>query len=58
LYYSVDDKKYIPVGDTFEATWGNWKGSRLVLFSYNEQEGRGRAYFNWFKYQYDGPKKQ
>jgi len=56
LYYSVDDKTYLPIGETFEATWGNWKGSRLVLFSYNEQTNAGQAYFNWFKYQYDGPK--
>src|SRR5262249_36779748 len=56
LYYSVDLKTWSPVGVPFEATWGYWKGSRLVLFSYNDQGDAGKVYFNWFKYQYDGPK--
>lgn len=56
FYYSTDDKNYLPVGEFFEASWGHWKGSRVALFSYNEQKDAGRAYFDWFTYQYDGPK--
>jgi beta-glucosidase len=56
FYYSEDDKAYYPLGKLFEARSGNWKGSRLALFSYNEQQQAGIAYFNWFSYQYDGPK--
>ncbi|MFZ2341209.1 MAG: hypothetical protein WAW07_15985 [Bacteroidales bacterium] len=35
---------------------GFWKGSLLGLYSYNEKTDGGVAAFNWFIYDYDGPK--
>lgn len=56
FYYSTDNKNFIPFGKDFSAIFGFWKGARLGLFSYNEINDDGVALFNWFKYDYDGPK--
>lgn len=56
FYYSTDNKEFHPLGDKFAATFGNWKGPKIGLFSYHEQEPGGTAKFDWFHYTYDGPK--
>lgn len=53
--YSADNKKFIPVGEKFVASFGHWKGPKLGLFSFNEQQEGGVALFDWFHYDYDGP---
>jgi beta-xylosidase len=54
--YSIDNKLFTPIGETFITSAGFWKGSRLGLYSYNEKTDGGIAAFNWFRYDYDGPK--
>jgi beta-xylosidase len=56
FYYSLDNKNYTPFGDYFETRFGNWKGTRIGLFNYNEVGNGGTALFNWFRYFFDGPK--
>jgi beta-xylosidase len=56
FFYSTDNKTFTPFGSSFVARWGYWKGARIGLFSYNEKGDGGVAAFNWFKYDYDGPK--
>jgi len=56
FYYSTDNKKYYPFGDNFSANFGYWKGPKIGLFSYNEKNNGGAALFDWFHYDYDGPK--
>lgn len=53
FYYSTDNKKFIPLGDTFIVNYGNWKGPKIGLFSYNEKEIGGTAKFDWFHYLYE-----
>ena len=48
--YSADGKDFLPVGKTFEAYFGNWKGARVALFSYNDDTRAGTAWFDDFKY--------
>ena len=55
FYFSADNKKFYPLGDAFAATFGYWKGPKLGLFSYSENEHGGAARFDWFHYLYDGP---
>jgi len=55
-YFSTDNREFHPLGGKFSATFGNWKGPRIGLFSYHEQGGGGTARFDWFHYLYDGPK--
>lgn len=56
FFYSLDNKTFTPVGENFTTSAGNWKGTRIGLFSYNELDNAGTASFNWFTYNYDGPK--
>ncbi|MDR2087646.1 MAG: glycoside hydrolase 43 family protein [Dysgonamonadaceae bacterium] len=57
FYYSTDNKHFIHFGEDFGAVFSFWKGTRVGLFSYNEQTNGGNALFNWFKYDYEGPKR-
>ena len=56
FYYSINNKDFLPQGEKFTATFGNWKGPKIGLFSYHEKGEGGAAYFDWFHYLYDGPK--
>jgi len=56
FWYSTDNKNFISLGNTFMTSFGNWKGTRLGLYSFNEKDESGSAAFNWFTYEYDGPK--
>lgn len=57
FYYSSDNIHFIPFGRAFDAIFSFWKGARIALFSYNERTNGGTALFDWFRYDYDGPKK-
>ena len=54
--YSIDNKTFIPCGEPFFIRFGNWKGARTGLYSYNTQKEAGVASFLWYKYDHDGPK--
>jgi beta-xylosidase len=54
--YSLDNKKYQSIGADFNIRWGDWKGTRIGLFSYNELSDGGMAAFNFFHYTFDGPR--
>lgn len=56
FFYSFDNKNFKAIGPDFNAEFGYWKGSRVALFSYNELNDGGSAAFNFFHYNYDGPK--
>jgi beta-xylosidase len=56
FYYSTDNKRFVPFGKDFGATFSFWKGTRIGLFSYNELKDGGTALFDRFRYDYDGPK--
>ncbi len=55
LFYSFDNKEFIPVGEAFSLRTADWKGIRTGLFSYNTLSDNGIADFNWFRYKFDGP---
>jgi beta-xylosidase len=54
--YSTDGKSWQTFGSLFETKFGFWKGTRVGLFSYNTVRDGGTAAFDWFHYDYDGPK--
>ncbi|MFC5683021.1 glycoside hydrolase family 43 protein [Flavobacterium sp. MAHUQ-51] len=56
FFYSLDNKNFKAIGPDFNAEFGYWKGSRIALYSYNELTDGGAAAFNYFHYNYDGPK--
>ncbi|MBQ9892632.1 MAG: beta-xylosidase, partial [Bacteroidales bacterium] len=51
--YSKDGKDFLPLGETFEARFGYWKGARVALFSYNDDTDAGTAWFDDFTYRRD-----
>jgi beta-xylosidase len=50
--YSLDGKKFTPIGTRFAFGWHNYRGTRLGLFTYNDLGERGRADFAGFHYDY------
>lgn len=57
FYYSTDNKKFMTCGPAFVQGGRDWKGVRTGLFSYNTEISDGKAFFNWFRYVFDGPGK-
>ena len=60
LYYSFDNKTFIPCGKSFSLFSSDWKGARIGLFSYNDDafQNEGTVYFDWFKYIFDRTNKR
>jgi beta-xylosidase len=56
FFFSPDNKSFSQAGESFTTSAGFWKGTRIGLFSFNETGDDGSAAFNWFIYDYDGPK--
>lgn len=48
--YSIDNKTFIPFGDSFEMNFGHWKGVRPALFCYNTEAKGGKVHFDWARY--------
>lgn len=53
--YSTNNRDFTPCGEPFKVAFGNWKGARLALYSFNKGAQGGKALFNWFRYRHDGP---
>ena len=50
--YSLDGKKFTPIGGTYQLTWGFYRGDRIGLFNYNTISGTGYIDADWFHYTY------
>ena len=48
--YSVDNKTFTPLGNSFEVNFGYWKGIRPALFCYNTEAKGGKVHFDWARY--------
>ncbi|MFY0653938.1 MAG: glycoside hydrolase 43 family protein [Cyclobacteriaceae bacterium] len=55
--YSLDGENFKRFGPDFTIAFGKWTGDRLGFFSWNEKEEVGHIDVDWFRYDYDGPKK-
>ena len=51
--FSLDGKRFEPLGDAFAAHNGYWKGARVALYSYNESCSGGTAWFRDFVFDPD-----
>lgn len=52
LAYSIDHKTFVSCGEPYMLHFGDWKGARVGLFSYNTLKEGGKAYFNGFTYDF------
>lgn len=48
--YSINGKKFIDFGETYQLTWGNYRGDRIGIFNFNTIEDKGFVDVDWFKY--------
>ena len=55
MYYSSNNRTFLPCGAPFALHSSDWKGARIGLFAYNELENAGTVYFDRFEYDFDGP---
>ena len=53
LAYSLDNKTFTSCGEPYWLHFGDWKGARIGLYSYNTLSEGGKAYFNWFNYDFN-----
>jgi beta-xylosidase len=55
--FSVDEgRTFTPFGEPYQFTWGNYRGTRIGLFTYNNTAEQGHVDIDWFTYTYSsGP---
>lgn len=53
--YSTDGHSFTPFGKVWPLTWGNYRGSRVGVFTYNNKGEAGFIDVDWFHYAFDGP---
>ncbi|MGZ5190937.1 MAG: glycoside hydrolase family 43 protein [Flavisolibacter sp.] len=58
FYYSVDGSSFIPFGDSYQMTWGSYRGSRLAIYCYNNSDAKGYVDVDFFSYDYDKGKSE
>lgn len=49
--YSTDGKTFVEFGNPYQFTWGDYRGTRVGLFTSNETEEKGYIDVDFFKYE-------
>ena len=55
--YSLDGQTFADFGDPYRLTWGDYRGDRIGIFSYNNAADAGYVDVDFFHYTYAGPQK-
>jgi hypothetical protein len=50
--FSPDGKVFSTFGEIYKLTWGNYRGDRIGIFSYNSIEENGYIDVDWFHYKF------
>jgi len=48
--YSTDGENYTPFGEEYQLAWGNYRGDRIGLFSFNNKAKEGYVDMDYFHY--------
>jgi len=56
-FYSMDGETFKPFGESYQLAWGNYRGDRVGIYSYNDKGEAGYVDVDWFHYAYAGPGK-
>jgi beta-xylosidase len=51
--FSMDGKRYQPLADIYQLTWGSYRGDRIGIFNFNSKEEKGYVDIEWFRYNYE-----
>jgi beta-xylosidase len=54
--YSLDGKKYTLFGPAYQLGWGFYRGDRIGIFSYNQNQEKGYVDVDFFNYDFAGVK--
>ena len=49
--YSLDGKAFVPFGAPYPLTWGDYRGDRIGLYSFNDDGENGFVDVDWFRYE-------
>lgn len=50
-YYSLDGDNFIPYGQPYQLKWGNYRGDRIGIYCYNNEEEKGYVDVDYFHYE-------
>ncbi len=50
--YSTDGKTFKPIGETYQLRWASYRGDRLAIYSFNNEQEAGYIDVDYFHYQY------
>jgi len=53
--YSTDGKSFVPFGEPYQLGWGDYRGDRIGIFTYNNDSEAGYIDVDSFTYHYDSP---
>lgn len=48
--FSLDGKTYIQFGNSYQLTWGSYRGDRIGIFNFNTMNDKGFVDVDWFRY--------
>lgn len=48
--YSTDGDNYIPFGSPYQLSWGNYRGDRIGIFCFNNEQEKGHVDIDYFHY--------
>jgi beta-xylosidase len=54
--YSLDGVAFTPFGGDYTLNMDGGRGSRIGVFTYNDQAEAGSIDLDWFRYEHDGPR--
>lgn len=56
--YSADGERFKRFGEPFRLEFGRWRGDRLGFYCWNDKRPTGHIDIDYFRYDYDGPKRR
>ncbi len=53
--YSTTGTAFVSFGESYQLAWGDYRGDRIGIFTYNNDSEAGHLDVDWFSYHYDSP---
>jgi beta-xylosidase len=53
--FSLDGRTYTQIGQRYQLSWGNYRGDRIGIYSYNNKADQGYVDVDFFHYTFSGP---
>jgi beta-xylosidase len=53
FFYSTDGVSFTPFGTTYQLAWGNYRGDRIGIYSFNDKGDSGYLDVDFLRYSYD-----